>query len=173
MEISAFYVTFCVNNSLDNIHLVVRIRYFQLILLCIYSSFYLMLNTLYKFQELLFWSVAMSWITHSFSSPALCHQRRKLLRPFPKMPIRGIISHNQRGRLQHRVRAETLLCVAGALYLPLQSHQPKPPPKTLTRSQNKSSVLAILTELYDKSLFLGQTAVPGSLFNIEIHSQKA
>lgn len=91
LEISAFYVTFCVNNSLDNVHLVVRIRCFQWILLCISSSFYLMLNTLYKFQELHFWSAAMSWIILLFTCllssmektpealPQNAHQRRHQL----------------------------------------------------------------------------------------------
>lgn len=71
----------------------------------------MMLNTLYKFQELHFWSEAMSWITQSCSSPALCHQQSKLLRSFCKMPIRGVIGYNQRGRLQNSGKGrDALMC---------------------------------------------------------------
>lgn len=49
------------------------------------------------------------------------------------------------------------------LYLLPQSHHPKPLPKPPMLSQNKPSVLTILTELCDKPLFLGWIAAPKSL----------
>lgn len=82
--------------------------------------------------------------------PALCHQWRRLPQPFPKAPLSG--SHY----LCHQARLQSSGKLIGTSrwgWIPYL-----PPPKSLL-SQNKPRVLAMLTELYDKSLLLGQIAV--------------
>lgn len=133
VEISVFYVTFCVNNSLGNVPLVVRIRCFQLILLHISSSFYLMLNidTHYKFQELHFWSAAVSWIIFS-SPPSIIHGETPEALPQNAQQKRHQLSSEGQAAAQWEGQRH-LMCGWSSVSSSSVS-SPKPPPKTLTLS---------------------------------------